>query len=319
MWTGAAISAGGSILGGLLGGSGANKAQKAQAEATRDAILLQQQQQAQNRADLAPWRDTGSAAINRLGVLMGLTAGGTTGTTRKLVPLTQANFTPAGYLEANPDIAASQWASDPLEHFTKWGSSEGRSIYVDEPNPVVAGNEPEGYGDLLKKFTTQDFYDDPVQQLSFQYGAELGERGISNMARATGMLNTGGTLKALTRFGQDYAGSKAADSYNRFVNDQTTLYNRLAGIAGTGQTAATNTAQFGANTANNMSNMLTAQGNARGASQIAGGNAWGGAVQSAGNTIGNMVNSYNQNQNAWSPTYALNQNSTQNTGGMGYW
>ena len=317
MWTGAAISAGGSILGGLMGGSSAKKAAKAQAEATSDAMMQQAQSQAQARADLAPWRDTGSAAVNRLGVLMGLTAGGTTGTTRKLVPLTQANFTPAGYLEANPDVAASQWASDPLEHFTKWGSSEGRSIYVDEPNPVDPANPPEGYGDLLKEFTVEDFENDPVAQLSFKYGADMGERGIMNAARASGTASTGGTLKALTRFGQDYAGSKAADSYSRFVNDQTTLYNRLAGIAGTGQTAATNTAQFGQNTANNIAGMTTAQGNARGASQIAGGNAWSSAIQNAGNTIGNMFS--NNNQNAWTPTYALNQGSTQNTGGMGYW
>ena len=287
-WIAAGAAIGGSLISGSMASSAAKKASKAQAEATSDAMMLQAQQQAQTRGDLAPWLDTGGAAINRLGVLMGLTGGGQTGTTRKLVPATLANFDARNYLDANPDIAASKWANDPLEAFTKWG--QGRQIYVDEPNPVTPGNEPEGYGDLLREFTTQDFYDDPVQQLSFKYGAELGERGIMNAARASGTASTGGTLKALTRFGQDYAGSKAADSYNRFISDQTTLYNRLAGIAGTGQNAANTTAAFGANTADNIAQLIADQGNARGKSQIAQGKAWGGVAQNVGNAIGNAWN-----------------------------
>ena len=318
MWVGGAISAAGSIAGGLLGGSSANKAAKKQAEATSDAILLQQQQQAQSRADLAPWRNTGSAAINQLGLLLGLTGGGQTGTTRTLVPVTQANFDAAGYLAANPDVAASRWASDPLEHFTKWGSSEGRSIYVDEPNPVVAGNEPEGYGDLLKKFTLADFWDDPVTQASYQQGLDQGTKALENMAGARGNRNSGAQLKALTRFSTDYTGNQAAGSQARFVGDQTNLYNRLAGVAGTGQTAANTGVGVGQNTANTIAGLTTAQGNARGAAAIARGNAYGGALQSAGNTIGNMINA-----NQYAPNYGYTQGADpgwnwNNTGGNAF-
>lgn len=142
------------------------------------------------------------------------------------------------------------------------------------------------YGDLNKQFTVGDFYNDPVAQLSMKYGLQQGTQGINRMAAAQGGLNSGATLKALERFGTDYAGSQAGDAYSRFMNNQNTVYNRLAGVAGTGQTAATNTAQMGQNTATNIGNTITAQGNARGAASIASGNAWGNAFNTIGNYYG---------------------------------
>lgn len=59
----AAIMAGGSIIGGVLGGKGAKKAAKAQAKADAAAIAEQQRQFDLTRADLAPWREAGGAAI----------------------------------------------------------------------------------------------------------------------------------------------------------------------------------------------------------------------------------------------------------------
>jgi hypothetical protein len=56
-------------------------------------------------------------------------------------------------------------------------------------------------------------------------------------------------------------------------------------VAGIGQTATTNTASLGAQTAGNISGMLTAEGNARGAAAIARSNAMGGAVNQVGNQI----------------------------------
>jgi hypothetical protein len=54
--------------------------------------------------------------------------------------------------------------------------------------------------------------------------------------------------------------------------------NRLAALAGIGQTSAQQTgAAAGQNAANAISGMTTAQGNASGAAQIAQGNIWGGA------------------------------------------
>jgi hypothetical protein len=89
-------------------------------------------------------------------------------------------------------------------------------------------------------------------------------------------------LKALTQFGTDYGGMKAGESYGRFYGDQDRIYNRLAGIAGTGQTATTAGVQAGTNIAGNIGNILTAGGNARGAAAIARGNALSGGLSTLG-------------------------------------
>ena len=146
-----------------------------------------------------------------------------------------------------------------------------------------------GSGELNKKFTIADFMDDPVTKLGYQSGLDLGTQAIDRMAGARRSRNSGATLKELTRFGTDYTGQKAGESYNRFYGDQDRAYNRLAGVSGTGQTATQNLGQLGAQSASNIGNITTGLGNARGAAAIAQGNIWGGAAQNIGNW-------YNQNQ-----------------------
>jgi len=146
-----------------------------------------------------------------------------------------------------------------------------------------------GTGELNRKFTVADFMDDPVTKLGYQSGLDLGTQAIDRMAGARGGRNSGATLKALTRFGTDYTGQKAGESYNRFYGDQDRTFNRLSGVAGTGQTAMQNQNALGANYASNVGNLMTGAGNARGAAAIAQGNAWGGALQNIGNW-------YNSNQ-----------------------
>lgn len=142
------------------------------------------------------------------------------------------------------------------------------------------------FGSANRKFTVADFMDDPVTKLSYQSGLDLGKQAIDRMAGARGSRNSGATLKALNRFGTDYTGQKAGESYNRFYGDQDRELNRLAGIAGTGQTAVTNQNALGSQTATNIGNLVSSLGNARGASAIAQGNIWGGAAQNIGNWYG---------------------------------
>ena len=138
-------------------------------------------------------------------------------------------------------------------------------------------------GDLTRKFTLSDFMSEPVHQASYQSGLERGTQAIDRMGGATGSRNSGAQLKALSRFGTDYTGTKANESYSRFYGDQDRIYNRLAGIAGTGQTATETGVKAGSNTASNISELISAQGNARGAAAIAQGNALSGGISSIGN------------------------------------
>lgn len=103
-----------------------------------------------------------------------------------------------------------------------------------------------GSGDLLKNFTLDDMNNDPVYQSGLKFGLDQGIQGLNRQAAAGGSLNSGATLKALTRYANDYGSTKANDSYNRFMNNKSTLYNMLAGQQGAGINAVG--ATMGANT-----------------------------------------------------------------------
>lgn len=185
-------------------------------------------------------------------------------------------------------------------------------------SPVVQSTLGISPVELNRQFTVQQFWDDPVTQLSFQSGLDEGRKALDRMAGSRGMRNSGQTLKALTRFGTDYTGQKAEGSYNRFQDEKqrllgrfayadtmrggaadrfeagnTTRFNRLATLAGLGQQATGTGAQIGANTSNNIANIIASGGNARGAAAIAQGNVWGNAF----NNIGNWWNQQNMLNN----------------------
>lgn len=163
-------------------------------------------------------------------------------------------------------------------------------------------------GALNRKFTVQDFLDDPVTKLSFQTGLDRGTQALDRMSGARGSRNSGAQLKALTQFGTDYGGTKAGESYGRFYGDQERTFNRLATVAGVGQTATNTGVNAGSNTAGNVSNILTAQGNARGAAAIAQGNAYSGGINTIGNWYQqqNLLNQLKQNQTSQPQLYTDN-------------
>jgi hypothetical protein len=90
-------------------------------------------------------------------------------------------------------------------------------------------------------------------------------------------------VKELLRYGQDYAGTKYNDAFNRDLTNRTTTYNLLSGTSGGGQVSANTLAGAGQASAMNIGNLVTSGANARGAAGIASANAYGNAF----NTIGN--------------------------------
>jgi hypothetical protein len=144
---------------------------------------------------------------------------------------------------------------------------------------------------LLRKFTQADMDADPVYQSGLKFGADQGRDAINARATQAGNYDSGATLKALTRFGTDYGSTKANESYNRFTNDQGNVYNKLAGVSGTGQVATNQVAAAGTAASNNISNSLEGAGNARAAGIVGGANAWGNAISQ----IGGAGQNYQQN------------------------
>ena len=288
----ALVMGGASLLGGLMGSESAEDAASAQAQSSAASIGEERRQYNINRSDMAPYRDAGSAAVNRISDLLGIGPGSSVIKDPRYGQMRDAiyeKYNQAHIQQYGIPLAASQDTVNLEAVNKKIDDLALHQFQVENPEASQAAQGGD-YGSLNKKFTVGDFYDDPVTKLGMEFGLNEGTKAINAGAGAAGLRNSGATLKALTKFGTDYAGTKAGESYNRFYGDQDRVFNRLSGVAGTGQTAATNTASMGAQTASNIGNTLTAAGNARGAASIAKGNAMSGAL----NTVGSWWNSNSQ-------------------------
>lgn len=178
----------------------------------------------------------------------------------------------------------------------------------------VSGNtSAAGYGSLTQPFTAADLAADPVYNSGLQFGLDQGTSAINQQALQSGSYNSGATLKALTQYANDYGSTKANDAYNRYNTTNSQIYNQLAGISGTGQTAANQVATAGTAAANSISNSLTDQGNSTAAGIIGGSNAWGSGISS----INGIYQNYNSNQTLQQLLGGMSSTGTNTTGSGG--
>lgn len=132
--------------------------------------------------------------------------------------------------------------------------------------------------DFQRDFTAGDFQKDP----GYDFRMSEGQRALERSAAARGGLQSGGTMKALSRYGQDYASNEYNNAYNRFNADRDRRFNRLSSITSFGQTANSQIGAAGQNYANTVGSNLTNLGNAQGAAKMAQANAWGNALSGVG-------------------------------------
>jgi hypothetical protein len=131
-------------------------------------------------------------------------------------------------------------------------------------------------GDINTPVSAADVMSDP----GYQFGMQQGQQGLDRKFAAMGGRASGAALKAATRYATDYAASGYGAAYQRKQD----RLNRLAAIAGIGQTSTGQSGMNGAGSAQSsaISNLISGQGNAAGAAQLAQGNIWGSAVNQLG-------------------------------------
>jgi hypothetical protein len=163
---------------------------------------------------------------------------------------------------------------------------------------------------LLTPWTTQftaPTAAEAAQYPGYQFQLGQGEQALQNSAAASGSLESGNTQEALNNYAQNYAQNDYTNVYNQamqqyqqqygiFENNQTNAYNRLAGIAGTGQTAATSLGTEGQQAASTVGNIDLTTGAQQGqdlqnaaaaeaSGYIGSANAYGGALSSGTNNL----------------------------------
>jgi len=110
-----------------------------------------------------------------------------------------------------------------------------------------------------------DFMKDWQKDPSYQFNLNEGNKAINSAAAARGLGNSGATLKALTKYGSDYASNEYQKVYDR-------NFNRLSTLAGYGNNASsTNSANAGAYGQGVAANQI-GMGNANAANAMAGAN-----------------------------------------------
>lgn len=159
-------------------------------------------------------------------------------------------------------------------------------------------------GEMLKSFTQADFQADP----GYAFRQAEGQKALERSAAARGGLLSGAALKATERYSQGIASEEYGNAYNRFNNDKSTKFNRLASLAGVGQQAVNQVGQAGqsaygtiANAGNvastNVQNGITGAGNARASGYVG-----------MANALNNGISTYFNNQQSGNMLAALLRN-----------
>lgn len=137
----------------------------------------------------------------------------------------------------------------------------------------------------------------------YQFRMAEGQKALERSASARGMLNSGGALRSLSRYSQGVASDEYQNAWSRNQAEASGRFNRLASLAGVGQTAAQNlgsmggqfSAQMGQG-ANNMSSLYGAMGNAQAAGAMGAANAVGGGFNTFGALLGHGLSNGGQQQ-----------------------
>ena len=261
------------VLGGANAANAAREAAQIQAGLGREALGLQREMFERQVGLQEPFRQGGLAAQNRLMDLLGLGL-----SPEQLAGLYRERVGQGGATEAD---------------FVNWARSQGvpdsrlmqaRNMLLGGPG--AAGTGMSDFGSAARPFSMDSFRADPG------YGFRLSEglKALERSQAARGGLMSGGTGKALQRFGQDMASQEYGNAFNRFYTEREALLNPLLSLSGRGQTSATQTGQAAQQFGQQGAQSLTGIGNAMAAGQV-------GQANAINQAIGQGVSMYNQGQN----------------------
>lgn len=311
---GGGLAAGGGIASGLIGANAATNAANTQATAAeknaqmegalgQEQLTAEEQQNLQNQANLQPYLQAGDNSEATLQYLLGL--GG-----------------------QNP--AAGGVSTGPGSSLSIPGVNGTVNIPGVTTTTGTASTNLGAYGSLMQAYPGGPFSAPTLQQAQqapgYQFGLQQGEGALQAGAAANGSLLTGGTQNALDQYAQNYADTNYNNvynqalqtygtNYNTWANQQASEYNKLASLAGMGQTTAQTLNTEGLTSTGQIANTLGQTGQ-----NIAGQNTNAAAATAsgyvgAGNALSGMFSGLGGNASQLSMLYALmNGQNGQNSG-----
>lgn len=319
--------------------SAANNAANLQANTAQNSLEFQGNSLNTEIANQQPWYQSGEGALSQLDALLGITPGapaqgvqvpGMPGSTPSTATNTSAYAGPyagpAGDTSRVPMASQTPGvqASPPALTATAGGqfqaAAPGTTAVDANGNPVggASSSSPlmQPWNQTFQAPTAVTEQNDP----GYQFRLQQGEKALDMGAAASGNLLTGGTANAEQQYGQNYASNEYSNVYNRALQDYSTnyntfeanqanQYNRLASMAGVGQTTASqinNNISSGTTTAastmGSAANAIGANINNAAAATASGYVGGANAISNGITGMGNTVSQYNllqqlQNQN----------------------
>lgn len=292
----AAIGAIGGIAGGLIQSSSANKAVKAQQQAAREQLALQREMFDYSKEIQEPFFNRGNTAGDILAYELwggaaptiggtGFEVGGTTYGTRE-----EAENALAAARTSFDNASTTRNPGEEEYWQTLWQNYERSGGNVRPPNPedmnfgaggdINAGIAAAGFDPRTATINEVGGteYGGFTKTPDYQFAYSEGRNAVDSSAAAAGGLKSGATLKALTEYGQNYAGLRR-DNY----------INQLFGMQGSAQNSANAMQSAGNAYATGGSNAWANFGNAGAAGAIAKGNALSSGINAGLQGIGSIA------------------------------
>lgn len=269
----------GSIAGAAISSRASKKAAGAQAAAADRASAVELEKFNIAREDQAPWRDIGGQGLNRLALGLGILP---EAKTRQQL---REELLPSYTTPGSPGIFGGRIGGRP-------GTINEAGLEAAINEELASQEAPKKdpfFGSLNRQFGQSDLEADPIYQERLRVGLPEGQNNLMRMMSARGGLESGATLKALTRFNQDYASGEGTNAFNRFQTNRANILNPLQSLAGVGQTTAAQLGNQAIQTGQSIGQNTMGAGNARASGYVGSANAITGA-------IGNGINNWQQNE-----------------------
>ncbi|MCF4166330.1 hypothetical protein L2U69_11800 [Zavarzinia compransoris] len=253
-----------SAISSLIGG---NKQANAVKDASAEATALNRYIYDTTREDLGPWRDVGTNALYELSSLMGL---GGADSYAKPPPTNDNALTQAAPSTFNPGL---DFANDTLQlNNLKQQLADARGyeriqiqnqiaaleskINAGYSAPAPATPTPQTGGATTSPISATEAQQNAFSRFTaspdYQFRFTEGLNALDRSAASRGMLLSGAQVKGTQDFGQNLASTE----YGNY-------FNRLAGLAGIGQSATNSTAAAGSQYATNQTQNILGTGEAR--------------------------------------------------------
>jgi hypothetical protein len=171
-----------------------------------------------------------------------------------------------------------------------------RQIGLQEPFRQTGVNALADYGTASQytPFGMDQFQADP----GYQFRMSEGLKALERSAASRGILQSGGTLKDITRFGQDAASQEYQNAFRRYLTEREARLQPLEYQIGLGQAAASGQAANIGSTAATVGGLTTSLGDIRSAGIMGQSNAYNNMLGNIAGVASDAATAYGQYQAA---------------------